>query len=170
MAHLRRQACVIKSAVTLYCQSIARYSIGGHNWTFLVSWIKEVKSGWNREEASLCFFSRKPSEIPLAFSSEQWAFTIFFNSSGQEDTCNINSRAVNRTGSDSQELVMWLWVLYLWDDVTNTCTILMTELNSTYKAHLSAWHTHLMVVIAYPEKGKRKGKKKQKKRKSKGKT
>lgn len=31
MAYLLRQACDTKSAVILYCQSTARYSIAGHN-------------------------------------------------------------------------------------------------------------------------------------------
>lgn len=144
MAYLLRQACVIKSAVTLYCQSTARYSIAGHNWTVLVSWIKEVKSGWDGVEASLGLRSRKPSEIPLAFTSKHWAFTRFFNSSGQKDTCGIIAQqSINHTESYFQKSVIWLWALpkcsltwawalYLWN-VINTCRSLMTELNNVYK-------------------------------------
>lgn len=108
MVYLLRLACAIKSAVTLYCHSIARYSIAGHNWTLLVRWITEVKSGWDREEASPCFFSRKPSESPLAFSSKQWACTKFFNSSGQRDKCCITAQRSRVQPLDSQQPARWL--------------------------------------------------------------
>ena len=136
MAHLPRPACIIKSAVTLYCQSKARHSIAGHSWTLLASWVKEPGSGCDRKEASLCFFSRKPSEIPLAFSSEHWAFTRFFSASRQKDTQQSVVRLRLPTASYVTELEFnftWARVSHVLNNAINTCTIPMTELNNVCK-------------------------------------